>query len=50
MVDAAVVRAIAEQLTKKNVSEIKDALMAMVKAVDAVSHQPVVDVGGQVGP
>ncbi len=50
MVDAAVVRAIAEQLTKKNVSEIKDALLAMVRAVDAVIHGPVVDVGRQVGP
>ena len=38
MVDAAVVRAIAEQLTKKNVNEIKDALLAMVKAVDTVIH------------
>ena len=50
MVDAAAVRAIAEQLTKKNVNEMKDALSALVKAADVSSQLPVVEAGRQVGP
>lgn len=50
MVDAAAIRTIAEQLTNRNVNEMKDALLALVKAADAVIHRPVVDVGRQIGP
>ena len=42
MVDAAAVRAIAEKLTKKNVNEMKDALLAMVKGAEGVIDRPVV--------
>jgi hypothetical protein len=46
----AAVCTITEQLTKNIVRAIKDALLGMAKAVDAVMHRPVVEVGRQIGP
>jgi hypothetical protein len=47
---AAVYCTIVSRVAKKNANEMKDVMLAMVKAVDAVFRRPVVDVGRSAAP